>query len=195
VLCEVGGDIDYVYFFNEALVSLTVPVDQTEFYSVALVGRDGMAGASVAMGAWKSLVRVTVLCAGGAFRMRTLLFLKAFNESPQIRESVLQYLLALHIQAARTAACNRFHRIEQRLARWLLMSRDRLSTDHFHMTHETLGLLLGVRRVGVTNAAHDLKLRCLIDYSRGAIDIINGAGLRGVACSCYHPLEGRHGVS
>ena len=73
------------------------------------------------------------------------------------------------------------------------MTRDRISSDHFHMTHETLGNLLGVRRVGVTNAAHGLKLKNLIDYSRGAIDIVDGNGLRAVSCSCYRVLEGRHG--
>ena len=106
---------------------------------------------------------------------------------------VLQYGVSLTVQIAQTAACNRFHVIEQRLARWLLMTRDRLSSDHFHMTHEMLGHLMGVRRVGVTNAAHALKERKLIDYTRGAIDIIDGLGLQAAACSCYHMVEGRHG--
>ena len=101
----------------------------------------------------------------------------------------------LKTQIAQTAACNRFHDIEQRLARWLLMTRDRLSSDNFYMTQEFMSHLLGVRRVGVTNAAQALKHQGLIDYSRGSIDIISGAGLQSASCSCYKALKGRHGKS
>jgi CRP-like cAMP-binding protein len=104
-------------------------------------------------------------------------------------------VLLLTEQISQTSACNRFHVIEERLARWLLMCRDRLSSDHFHMTHETLGHLLGVRRVGLTNAAHALKLHGMIDYSRGDIDIVDGARLQAAACSCYRVTSGRHGTS
>ena len=195
ILCEAGQPIEYVYFLNDALVSLLMLVDDINLFAVALVGREGVTGAACAMGEAVSAVRVTTLCAGAAMRMPAADFVQIFRVSSAVRDATLQFEQTLKSQIAATAACNRFHVIEARLARWLLMTRDRLSSDHFHLTHETLSNLLGVRRVGVTNAAHALKLKNMIDYSRGAIDIVDGTGLRAVACSCYRMLEGRHGVS
>ena len=194
ILCEAGQPIEYVYFLSQALVSLLTLVDGTEVLAVGLVGREGMTGTDIAVGAKVSAVRVTVLCAGAAMRMAVDDFVTEFRDCLPLRNGILQFIQVLNRQVVETAACNRFHQIEPRLGRWLLMTRDRLSSDHFHMTHETLGNLLGVRRVGVTNAAHALKLRGLIDYSRGAIDIVDGVGLRQAACSCYRVLEGRHGL-
>ena len=194
MLCEAGQPMTHVYFPNDALASLLMLVDATEVFAVALVGREGMLGAASAMGSSVSVARVSVLCAGTAMRMMVQDFVQVFQASEPVRAAALQFEQVLKSQIATTAACNRFHVIEARLARWLLMTRDRLSSDHFHLTHETLGNLLGVRRVGVTNAAHALKLKNLIDYSRGAIDIVDGPGLRAVACSCYRVLEGRHGI-
>lgn len=195
VLCESGEPFTYVYFLNDALVSLLMSVDDTNMFAVGLVGREGMTSAHCAMGAEHSAERVTVQSSGTALRMKAKVFVREFRDCAALRVACLKFVQSLQTQIAETAACNRFHVIEVRLARWLLMTRDRLSSDHFHMTHETLGNLLGVRRVGVTNAAHALKLRGLIDYSRGAIDIIDGSGLRCVACSCYKMVGGRHGVA
>ena len=194
VLCEAGEPVKWVYFVDDALVSLLMPVDGTEIFAVGLVGREGMIGICTVMGVPVSTTRATVLCAGQAHRARADAFVAAFRASEAVRTVVLQFVYTLKTQISETAACNQFHVIEARLARWLLMTRDRLSSDHFHMTHETMGNLLGVRRVGVTNAAYSLKGKNLIDYSRGAIDIIDGIGLRAAACSCYRPLGGRHGT-
>ncbi len=194
VLCEAGAPFSYVYFLNDALVSLVMSVDDTNEFAVGLVGREGMTSAHCAMGAEVSAERVMVQSPGTAMRMKAKVFTREFRDCVALRTACLKFVQTLQTQIAETAACNRFHVIEVRLARWLLMTRDRLSSDHFHMTHETLGNLLGVRRVGVTNAAHALKLRELIDYSRGSIDIVDGAGLRAVACSCYKSMGGRHGV-
>lgn len=194
VIGESGQAMRYVYFPANALLSLLTPVDQKDVFAVALVGREGMSNVACALGAYQSPFQTLVLSAGGAMRMKAKVFVKEFRDSEVLRSAVLRYVLSLTVQISENAACNRFHVIEQRLARWLLMIRDRLNADHFHATHEMLGQLLGVRRVGVTNAAHDLKQRKLIDYSRGELDIMDGASLKLAACACYHPTEGRHGA-
>jgi CRP-like cAMP-binding protein len=193
VLCEPSELLRYVYFPSDALLTLLNLVDSKDVFSVALVGREGMYGSSVAMGMQQSPFRVLVLGSGTALRMKAKLFTQEFRSNEVLRDAVLRYLLALTLQISENAACNRYHVIEERLARWLLMMRDRFSSGHFHITHEMMGQLLGVRRVGVTNAAQSLKQRDLIDYSRGAIDIVNGLGLQAAACGCYHMVEGRHG--
>jgi CRP-like cAMP-binding protein len=193
LLSKPGEALHYVYFPENALLSLLTLVDGSEVFAVGLVGREGMSGVACALGSVVSPVRTLVLSSGQAQRMKTKIFVKEFRECALLREAVLHYVLSLTVQISQTAACNRFHVIEQRLARWLLMTRDRLSSDHFRMTHEMLGYLMGVRREGVTNAAFALRQRRLIDYSRGIIDIIDGAGLQKAACSCYHTMEGRHG--
>jgi CRP-like cAMP-binding protein len=193
VLCESGAHMRYVYFPCNALISLLTMVDSVEVFAVALVGREGMTSVACALGSQTSPYRTLVQGSGTVMRMKAKVFMAEFRNSMALREVVLEYVLSLTVQISQTAACNRFHVIEERLARWLLMTRDRLSSDHFHMTHEMLGQLLGVRRVGVTNAAHALKQRHLIDYSRGAIDIVDGIGLQAAACNCYRMVEGRHG--
>jgi CRP-like cAMP-binding protein len=193
VLNEAGETLRYVYFPTDALLSLLTLVDGSKVFAVGLVGREGMSNVACALGTQVSPFQTMVQSTGQALRMKTSVFVSEFRKCQVLREVVLQYVLSLTVQIAQTAACNRYHVVEQRLARWLLMTRDRLSSNHFYMTHEMLGHLMGVRRVGVTNAAHSLKERKLIDYTRGAIDITNGRGLQAAACSCYHMIEGRHG--
>jgi CRP-like cAMP-binding protein len=195
VLCDSGQPLQYVYFPCDCVVSLLTLVDGNGVFAVALVGREGMTSAATALGSPISPFRALVQGSGSAMRMGAKTFVKEFRSSTALRDVVLAYILSLTVQISQTAACNRFHGIEARLARWLLMTRDRLSSDHFHMTHEMLGQFLGVRRVGVTNAAHALRQRGLIDYSRGAIDITDGPGLKAAACSCYRMLESRHGAA
>jgi CRP-like cAMP-binding protein len=193
VLCEPGEAVRYVYFPSGVLLSLLNLVDTEDVFSVALMGREGMVGAASVMGSQLSPFRVIVLGSGTALRMKSKLFVQEFRSNEVLRDAVLGFVLALTMQISENAACNRFHVIEERLARWLLMMRDRFSSGQFHITHEMMGHLLGVRRVGVTNAAQSLKQRELIDYSRGAIDIVNGVGLKAAACGCYRMVEGRHG--
>jgi CRP-like cAMP-binding protein len=195
ILCESGMPLQHVYFPLDSLLSLLTLVDGVEVFAVALVGREGMTGLGLALGSQISPFRVLVLGTGSAMRMKSKVFVAEFRESTALRRVVLAYVQALTMQISQAAACNRFHGIEARLARWLLMTRDRLACDHFHLTHEMLGQLLGVRRVGVTNAAHDLKLRGLIDYSRGAIDITDGNRLQSVSCSCYRMLGIHQGAA
>jgi len=118
-------------------------------------------------------------------RMKSARFTEEIRKSPQLQQEVARYTRALLAQITQTAACNRFHVVEARLARWLLMTRDRVRSDEFRLTHAFLGHMLGVRRVGVTMAARALQKRKLIAYSRGKITILDRGGLKRAACSCY----------
>lgn len=194
VLHEAGFPIHHVYFASDALVSLLTPADKHSALAVGLVGNEGLVGVAVALGVSTSSMRALVQVSGGALRMPATMFVWEFQQNALLRQAVLGYVNTLTLQIAQTAACNRFHRIEERLARWLLMTRDRLSSDHLQLTHEFLGYLLGVRRAGVSDAAHALKERRLIDYSRGNIEIVDGPGLEAASCPCYN-MDRKHRLS
>jgi CRP-like cAMP-binding protein len=185
ILYEPGKRIQYVYFPGDSLVSLLTLVDGHLALEVGMVGREGMVGVPVSLGADVSPVRALVQGAGTAVRMKSARFSKEIRRSPRLQQEVNRYTGALMAQITQTAACNRFHLVEARLARWLLMTRDRVRSDEFRLTHEFLGHMLGVRRVGVTKAARALQGRKLIRYSRGKIWILDQRGLKASACSCY----------
>lgn len=193
VLHEAGDPIRHVYFPNDALVSLLTLVDRRHVLEVGMVGREGMVGVALALGIGVSPVRALVQGGGTALRMKTASFRKLLQQCPSLQRGANLYTHALISQVAKTAACNRFHVVEARLARWLLMTRDRVFSNHFRLTQEFLGDMLGVRRAGVTQAAYALKQRKLIDYSRGYLSIINERGLEAASCSCYEMVKGRHG--
>ena len=193
VLYEPGDPIRYVYFPNDSLVSLLTLVDRNLAIEVGMVGREGMVGIALALGIDVTSFRTMVQVTGTAMRMKAAPFRNELRHSLSLQREVHLYTHTLMRQVAQTAACNSFHVVEARLARWLLMTRDRICSDHFHLTHEFLAYTLGVRRVGVTKAAHALKQRKLIDYSRGNIDIIDGHGLEAASCSCYEMGKDRHG--
>jgi CRP-like cAMP-binding protein len=132
-----------------------------------------------------SPVRVLVQGSGGALRMKAAAFCDALGRCPSLQRELLRYAYVKLVQARQTAACNRFHQVEARLARCLLMIRDRVRADRFHLTHEFLADTLGVRRVGVTNAASALQRRKLISYRRGNIRLLDAEGLRAASCACY----------
>jgi CRP-like cAMP-binding protein len=185
VLYEPGERIRHVYFPNDSLVSLLTLVDNHLALEVGMVGREGMVGLPLAMGRDVSPVRALVQGAGTAMRMKSARFSEEIRKSPKLQGEINRYTGVLMAQITQTAACNRFHVVEARLARWLLMTRDRVGSDEFRLTHEFLGHMLGVRRVGVTNAARAMQRKKLIAYSRGRIRILDRRGLEGAACSCY----------
>jgi len=137
------------------------------------------------MGVEDSPVRALVQGTGNALRMKAGPFRDALADCPSLQRELYRYAYAKLAQARQTAACNRFHSVSQRLARWLLMTRDRVRSDHFHLTHEFLADMLGIRRSGVTNAATELQRRKLIEYHRGDITILNRKGLAAASCPCY----------
>ena len=185
VLYEPGDLISHVYFPGIALVSLMTLVDNRLTLEVGVVGREGMVGLPVALGIGVSPFRALVQGAGLALRMKSNSFVKELRQSTALQRALERYTHSLMAQFAQTAACNRFHVVEERLARWLLMTRDRVQSTDFRLTQEFLSHVLGVRRVGVTKAAGHLQQRRLIKYSRGTIRIVDQTGLEAAACSCY----------
>lgn len=185
VLQEAGRPIREVYFPLEGLISLLTIVQGHFSLEVSMVGREGMVGAPLALGVKQSPMRVLVQGRGKALKMSSKRFATALAESAPLRKALLAYVGSLVGQLARTAACNRFHIVESRLARWLLMSRDRASSADFNVTQEILSNILGVRRGGVSEAASAFQRRQLIEYSRGRVRILDHAGLEAACCACY----------
>jgi CRP-like cAMP-binding protein len=185
ILYEPGQVIRHVFFPSDSLVSLLTLVDQHSALEVGMVGREGMVGMSLTLGSDISPVRALVQGTGKALRMSATRFRREFRRSPPLQRGLFTYLNALMAQITQTAACNRFHRIEGRLARWLLMTSDRVRSDQFELTQDFLSNMLGVRRVGVTEAASALQRQKLIEYSRGHITILDHAGLEAASCPCY----------
>jgi len=192
VLYRPGEPIRHVYFPTDTMVSLLTSAEGHEALEVGMVGREGMLGIPLALGVNESPMQAVVQGAGQALRMTSAHFRKEFRQSPQLQQEVYRYIYDLMIQMTQTAACNRFHRVEARLARWLLMTRDRVRSNQFHLTQDLLSNMLGVRRVGVTKAAGDLRLRKLISYNRGEISILDGDGLEEAACQCYQIVKDMH---
>jgi CRP-like cAMP-binding protein len=192
VLYEPGQSIRHIYFPNDSVVSLLTLVDGHLALEVGLVGREGMVGIPLGLGIGVSSVRALVQGSGTAMRMKSERFRKAFEQNPPLQREVHRYTHELMTQVTQTAACNRFHVVEARLARWLLMTRDRVRLDQFRLTQEFLAHMLGVRRVGVTKAAGALQQRKLISYSRGNIRILDQSGLEAASCRCYRIVKNRH---
>jgi CRP-like cAMP-binding protein len=189
VLYEPGRTIRHVYFPVDCLISLLTAVDKRRSLEVGMVGNEGMAGMPFILGVGISGVRAIVQGGGNALRMASGPFLREFNRNPPLQQALYRYTFALMTQISQTAACNRFHEAEQRLARWLLMTRDRVHSDEFFLTHEFLAHMLGLRREGVTQAASTLKRRGVIEYQRGKIAILNEKKLAATSCSCYRAVQ------
>ena len=192
VLYQPGEPIRHAYFPIDCLVSLLAVVEGRTVLEVGLVGTDGMAGIPLALGIGVSPIRALVQESGTALRMESARFDQEFSRNPSLRRDLFRYAHTLMAQAAQTAVCSRFHLLEARLARLLLMTRDRVRSNHFHLTHEFLAQMLGVRRVGVTRAAGALQDRNLISYSRGGIRILDRKGLEAASCRCYQIVKNVH---
>lgn len=175
----------HVHFPTEGFVSLVMQVDRHPGLEVGMVGCEGMLGAEALLGSQITPWRCVVQGAGQSLRVLTPVFRRALQASPALHHVVGCYLAFRVEQLALAAACERFHAIGPRLARWLLMSQDRAHNDSFHCTHEFLGFMLGVRREGVTVAASEFQRQGLIEYRRGELTVLDRAALLASACSCY----------
>jgi CRP-like cAMP-binding protein len=185
VLCEPGQTTEHIYFPTEGFISLVVPIDGKPALEVGMVGREGMLGAQLALGVQTAPLHALVQGNGSALRMGRAAFNQQLAQSAALQRTLERYVYVLMAQLAGSAACLRFHLIEPRLARWLLMSHDRARADRFHVTHEFLAYMLGVRRVGITGAAGRLQRAGLLTYHRGELTVLDRSGLEAAACSCY----------
>jgi len=189
VLYEPHARIRHVYFPNDCFISMLTTVDADRAAEVGLVGSEGMIGVPVALGAAVSPFRAMVQGGGTAMRMKVADFRRDFSESAALRRELFLFTHLLMIQIAQTAACNRYHVVTQRMARWLLMTRDRVNSNEFRITQEFLALMLGVRRSRVSVAAGKLQERKLIGYRRGTVTIFDQIGLEAAACVCYKTVK------
>ena len=185
VLYTPGDAIDSVYFPTGSFISLIMPIDESASLEVGMVGDEGMFGTPLALDVDTSPVRAVVQGEGPALRMDASRFRRELARSPGLRREMDLYVYVRMAQLAQTAGCTRFHVVEARLARWLLMTQDRAHSDQFHVTQEFLAIMLGVRRVGVTKAASSLQKLGLIGYRRGDITVLDRRGLKSASCGCY----------
>ena len=189
ILYESHAQIRHVYFPNDCFVSMLTTVDGGRAVEVGLIGSEGMIGVPMALGVAVSPFRAIVQGGGTAMRMTTANFRRSFATSASLKREMFLFTHLLMIQIAQTAACNRFHVVTQRMARWILMTRDRVNSSEFRITQEFLALMLGVRRVGVTMAMGCLRESKVIVYRRGTITILDHERLVEAACGCYKTVK------
>jgi CRP-like cAMP-binding protein len=189
MLYEAGASPRHVYFPNDSMVSLIGMTHERNRLEVGLVGREGMVGCSVALGVPASPTGALVQGAGSAMQMLAADFSRSFERNPAFRREVLRCAGVQMATAMQIATCNNAHALQPRLARWLLMSRDRLAAPRFAMTQDFLAQMLGTRRATVNAAAGALQHAELITYSRGKITIRDLDGLKAAACSCYDKIR------
>lgn len=184
-LYEPGDEIKYVYFPNDSIISLISEMSETTWLEVGMVGNEGVAGLAVFMGVNSSSIRALVQGSGTAMRMSSAAVRTEANQLGGFHRLLHRYSHSLLTQVAQSLACNRFHLVDARLVRWLLMTKDRLGREEFPLTQEFLANMLGVRREGVSKAASALQAAGLIRYSRGTITLLNRRGLEARSCPCY----------
>lgn len=189
VLHEPGERIRHVYFPNDSVVSLLAEVTAHAPLEVGLIGNEGVTGISVFMGVNTSPHRAIVQGLGTAMRLRASVLRKESENVGPLHRLLHLYAHSLLTQISRSAACNRFHIVDARLARWLLMTGDRLGTNEFRLTQDFISNMLGVRREGVNKAAGMLQQEGLISYSRGYIKILDRVGLEAISCECYRIIK------
>jgi CRP-like cAMP-binding protein len=189
VLYQPGDATGHVYFPNDSMLSLLVAVEGNGALEVGMVGKEGMVGIPLALGRPNSPVRVLVQGGGSAMRMSGTRLARELKKNGGLKQQLDRCIYTSMMTAMQIAACNQSHVLAQRLARWLLMVRDRVGHSEFRLTQEFLARMLGVRRAGVTDAAGNLQRRGLITYSRGRIKILNLEGVRAASCECYEVIR------
>jgi CRP-like cAMP-binding protein len=181
--------MEHIYFPTTAVVSLIYTMEDGDAAEVGLVGNEGVVGIALFMGGDSTPGQAVVRVAAAALRMKACALLEEVRRGGAFQRALLRYTQALLTQISQTAVCNRLHTIEKRLCRWLLLTRDRVPSDELLMTQEFIAQMLGVRREGVTLAAHRLQRAGLIHHARGHITILDRKGLETTACGCYRLVK------
>jgi CRP-like cAMP-binding protein len=188
VLCEARRPIVHVYFPLTGFISLVASVTGHPPLEMGLIGSEGVLGVTLVLGVALAELRGVVQGTGTALRMTGPQARRELKRSPALRRTFSRYLYVILAQNSQSAACACFHHIEERLARWLLMTHDRADKDYFYLTHSFLADMLGVQRSAVTIAAGALQSRSLIGYTRGRIHVLNRRGLEAASCECYQAI-------
>jgi CRP-like cAMP-binding protein len=188
-----GEQIEDVYFPLNAMVSMVSSTEEGISVETGIVGSDGMLGICALFGTSTTPMQSVVQISGRAMRMQAKAFKSEFDRGGIFNKILLMYLHILVIEISQTAACNKLHRIDERLARWLLMGSDSIGSDELPLTHEFLSTMLGVRRAGVTEASGRLRKKMLIRYHHGRITILDRKGLEDEACECYEVVKREYG--
>ncbi|HYY56343.1 MAG TPA: Crp/Fnr family transcriptional regulator [Pyrinomonadaceae bacterium] len=189
VLARPDEPIEYVYFPHRGTLSVIATMEDGSEIEVGVIGNEGMSGLPVVLGTNSMPLKTIVQIANGATRMRSDALREEVVRGGQFQKSLLCYGHAFFVQTAQTAACNRLHRLDGRLARLLLMCQDRTRSDELELTHEFLAAMLGVRRAGVSEAAARLQAEGVISYSRARIHIVDRKGLEAASCECYEVVK------
>jgi CRP-like cAMP-binding protein len=185
VLHEAGRTLEFAYFPNRGLISLVVVMKDGKTAEAGIVGNEGFTGTLAAVGLKRSPLQAVVQITGDGFRVEVGALQSTLESAPNLQLTLSRYAAVRGIQVAQTAACNRLHDIGQRLARWLLMTQDRVDSGSLHITHDFLATMLGTDRPSVSAAAGTLQRKKLIKYTRGAVEIVNRKKLENSACECY----------
>ena len=188
-LYEPGQPLAFVHFPNSGMVSLVIATEDGRTVEVGEVGREGFAGVQAAVGINKNQVREIVQIAGDGFRVKIGALKSILQSTPGLERTLTRYGVVQGMQFAQTAACNRLHNIEQRLARWLLITQDRVDSSTLAITHDFLATMLGTDRPSVSLAARALQAAQIIKYTRGAVQILSRAKLKERTCECYRVIQ------
>lgn len=192
ILSYPNTPIDHVYFPQEGMISLVQALESGAMIEVGMIGNEGLVGMPILLGAETSPLEAMVQIPGSALRIEAGVFRDEVGRCTALLGLLLRYVQALHIQVSLSAACNARHSLPERLARWLLMARDRATSDRMPLSHEFLAMMLGVRRAGVTVAVGTLKAAGLIYNTHGQVTILDRRGLEGACCECYHTVRNEY---
>ena len=193
VLHEAGAKLDFAYFPNRGLISFVVAMEDGKTAEAGVVGNEGFAGIPAAVGLSRSPLQAVVQISGDGFRVEVEALQKILESAPHLQLLLSRFAVVQGMQVAQTAACNRLHEIEQRLARWLLMAQDRVDSGVLPITHDFLATMLGTNRSSVSLAAAALRKKNLIRYTPGAVTIVNRKKLEALACECYGIMQQHNG--
>ena len=185
VLHEAGGRLEFAYFPNCGLISLVVVMEDGQTAEAGIVGNEGFTGTPASVGLSRSPLLAIVQISGDGFRVKVEALQETLESTPHLQMMLSRYAVVQGMQVAQTAGCNRLHDTQQRLSRWLLMTQDRVDSESLPITHDFLATMLGTDRPSVSLAAGVLQRKKLIEYTRGAVKIVNRNKLQDSACECY----------